>query len=271
MSEVRDRSTDGPRRLAGASFYVALAALLALIVAGPGYRLGWLPLAAGLLTAVGGMLAFVLAFALGVAALWWGRVRGGRPRLRTVVTVIVSAAVTIDAGWWLSRVLTTPPIHDITTDTADPPAFVAAIPLRRAAGAANPPDYVRRQRAPGGGTIDVPDAQHAAYADIVPLELSLPSGRAFALAERAAHDMGWHLVAVDEAAGRIEATASTAYFGFEDDVVVRVRAAAAGSVIDVRSESRVGLGDAGTNAARVRDYLDHLRELAPDAVTPPRS
>jgi uncharacterized protein (DUF1499 family) len=271
VSEARKRSSDGPRRLAGASFYVALAALLALAVAGPGYRVGWLPLAAGLLTAVGGMLAFALAFVLGAAALAWRRVRGGRPRLRTVVTVLVSAAVTIDAGWWLSRALTTPPIHDVTTDTADPPAFVAAIPLRRAAGAANPPDYVREQRTPGGGSIDVPDAQRAAYPDIVPLRLSLPPSRAFAVAEQAVRDMGWHVDAVDVAAGRVEATDSTAYFGFQDDIVVRVRAAAAGSIIDVRSESRVGLGDAGTNAARVRDYLDHVRELAPDAVTPPRS
>jgi uncharacterized protein (DUF1499 family) len=71
--------------------------------------------------------------------------------------------------------------------------------------------------------------------------------------------MGWALVASDPASGRIEATATTPWFGFKDDVVVRVAAAPGGSLVDARSVSRVGLGDAGANAARLREYLARLR------------
>ena len=72
--------------------------------------------------------------------------------------------------------------------------------------------------------------------------------------------MGWTIVAADEAAGRIEASDRTFWFGFIDDIVVRVRPTDAGSRIDVRSTSRVGVGDFGTNAARVRAYLAELDE-----------
>jgi uncharacterized protein (DUF1499 family) len=67
--------------------------------------------------------------------------------------------------------------------------------------------------------------------------------------------MGWELVAADSAAGRIEATATTRWFGFKDDVVVRIRPDAAGSRVDVRSVSRVGRSDVGANAERIRAYL----------------
>jgi uncharacterized protein (DUF1499 family) len=70
--------------------------------------------------------------------------------------------------------------------------------------------------------------------------------------------MGWEIVAADAAAGRIEATDTTFWFGFKDDVVIRVEADGAGSRIDVRSVSRVGVGDVGANARRIRAYLRAL-------------
>lgn len=72
--------------------------------------------------------------------------------------------------------------------------------------------------------------------------------------------MGWDLVAADATAGRIEATDTTFWFGFKDDVVIRVRPADGGSRVDVRSLSRVGVGDVGTNAKRIRAYLDVLTD-----------
>ena len=71
--------------------------------------------------------------------------------------------------------------------------------------------------------------------------------------------MGWEVVAADPAAGRIEAVATTFWFGFKDDIVVRVAPAGAGSLIDARSKSRVGVGDLGTNAQRLRAYLERLK------------
>jgi len=96
--------------------------------------------------------------------------------------------------------------------------------------------------------------------------LNRPPDRAFDLALAALHEMGWDLVAADATAGRIEATDTTFWFGFKDDVVIRVRPADGGSRVDVRSLSRVGVGDVGTNAKRIRAYLDVLTEESRTAV-----
>jgi hypothetical protein len=90
------------------------------------------------------------------------------------------------------------------------------------------------------------------------VDLKASPGEAFARASAAARDMGWEVAAADPAAGRIEAVATTFWFGFRDDVTVRVAPQEAGSRVEVRSKSRVGRGDAGTNARRVRDYLKRL-------------
>ena len=93
----------------------------------------------------------------------------------------------------------------------------------------------------------------------MPLRFAAPPDRVFAAVEAAARALGWEIVAALPAEGRLEATATTAWFGFKDDVVVRVRAEGAGSRVDVRSLSRIGVGDLGTNAARVRAFLAQLR------------
>jgi hypothetical protein len=77
-----------------------------------------------------------------------------------------------------------------------------------------------------------------------------------------AQELGWEIVAVDPAAGRVEATATTLWFGFKDDIVVRVRRADGGAQVDVRSVSRLGGGDLGANAARVRAFLERLETAA---------
>ena len=142
-----------------------------------------------------------------------------------------------------------PPIHEITTDTADPPAFVAVVPLR--ASAVNPPEY-------GGAAVAAQQA--TAFPDIQPLVLSDTPAAAYRRALAVAQDAGWEVVAQDEATGRIEAVDTTFWFGFKDDVVVRLRPAASGTRVDVRSKSRVGRGDAGTNARRVRAFLAAMRQ-----------
>jgi uncharacterized protein (DUF1499 family) len=140
-----------------------------------------------------------------------------------------------------------PHIHDVSTDTQEPPTFAALLEQRK--NAPNSLDY----------TPDVAAQQKQGYPDVMPLALKLPPAQAFARAERAARDMGWELQFSDPAALRIEATATTLLFGFKDDVVVRIRAEGEGSRVDVRSVSRVGGSDFGANAKRVRAYLDKLR------------
>ncbi|CAN5887607.1 hypothetical protein BH11GEM2_BH11GEM2_35320 [soil metagenome] len=142
-----------------------------------------------------------------------------------------------------------PLIHDITTDTNDPPLFVDILPLR--AGARNSADY---------GGSGVAAQQHAAYPDIAPVDLVLAPAAAFTKALATANAMGWALVATDSSAGRIEATATTRVFHFRDDVVIRIRPHDGGSRLDIRSVSRFGGGDLGKNAARIREFIVHLRE-----------
>jgi uncharacterized protein (DUF1499 family) len=74
--------------------------------------------------------------------------------------------------------------------------------------------------------------------------------------------MGWTIVAADEAAGRIEASDQSRWFGFTDDIVIRVTAAGSASRIDLRSSSRLGRSDFGVNAARIRAYVSALLTAA---------
>ena len=141
-----------------------------------------------------------------------------------------------------------PPIHDITTDTENPPRFVAIIALRQ--DSPNPVEYQGEA---------VAGKQRAAYPDIRPATLAEPADTAFKRALTAARDLGWQIVSAVPAQGRIEATDTTIWFGFKDDIVIRVTPGAGGSRIDVRSVSRLGEGDLGKNAARIRAYLRRVQ------------
>jgi uncharacterized protein (DUF1499 family) len=152
-------------------------------------------------------------------------------------------------AYYLHTARSVPPIHDITTDTEEPPAFEAILPLR--AEAPNPASY-------GGPAVAA--QQREGYPDIAPADYPIAPEAAFAAALAAARAMGWDIVATDEAAGRIEATDRTFWFGFADDIVIRVRPTDVGSRIDVRSVSRVGVSDIGTNVARIRAYLAKLED-----------
>ena len=139
------------------------------------------------------------------------------------------------------------PIHDITTDTDDPPQFVALYALRQKSF--NGPEYAGDK---------IARIQKAAYPDIAPRVLDEPSARAFERAHAAARAMGWHIAAAVPDEGRIEATATTPLLRFKDDVVIRVRPEGSGARIDVRSKSRLGRSDLGANAKRIRKYFQTL-------------
>jgi uncharacterized protein (DUF1499 family) len=126
--------------------------------------------------------------------------------------------------------------------------FEVILPLR--AGAPNPAEY-------GGPALA--KQQEEGYPDLVPGSLGISPEAAFPRALQAAKDMGWEIVAADPKSLRIEATDTTAWFGFKDDVVVRLTPSPAGCRIDVRSASRVGQSDVGTNARRIKAYLARLK------------
>ena len=232
---------------------IAVSVLAALLFAsaGPGTRLGLWHFGTGLsmlkwgaYVGMAGVALTAMALA-GMAFARGGRGDAGRGALMPLAAALVLAGLAVFVPWrGLQRARAVPPIHDITTDTQDPPAFVAVLPLR--AGAPNAAAY-------GGDSVAA--LQRKGYPDLGPLHVAAPPATAYARALAEARAMGWELVAADSAAGRIEATATTPWFGFKDDIVVRLRADGDGTRVDARSVSRVGGSDVGTNAARIRAYL----------------
>ncbi|MBA3259421.1 MAG: DUF1499 domain-containing protein, partial [Gemmatimonadales bacterium] len=214
--------------------------------AGPGTRLGLWSFRTGFLLLRWGAYLGIFAAGLGLLTLLW-RPAGARP-WPALAAVLLGAMAALVPYRWMQVAQRVPPIHDITTDVKRPPEFQAVLPLR--ADAPNPAEY---------GGPEIAAQQREAYPEIAPIALALPPGEAFRRALEEAREMGWEIVAADSTAGRIEATATTAWFGFKDDVVVRITPKGQRSRVDLRSVSRVGQSDVGANAARIREFLERLR------------
>ena len=236
----------GAGRLSRWSLPLALVGAVAVVGAPLGHRVGVLPLGAAFLALAVGVLLSVVVLVVAVTTLVRGR---GMPGSRRPVMVAAAVAVVTGLGPLAVVVpaLGLPAIHDISTDLDDPPSFDAVVPLR-----ADAPNSLEH------GGPDVAAAQRAAYPEIETLLLSRPPEAVVELAREAAEALGWAIVAVNAGAGRVEATETTSWFGFKDDIVVRVRSGDGGTRVDVRSVSRVGLGDLGANAARIREFLERL-------------
>ena len=217
---------------------LALVALAMLAISGPGVRFDVLSYRTGLdsfrWSAYVGIAAIVVALAALIVP---------AARKRGVVMPVVAlaiGAVTFGVPFKLQQTAqSVPRINDITTDPANPPKYMTT------ARAYPGEEFARLQR--------------AAYPDIAPVMLAVPPREAFERALKAAESMGWEVVGRDAAAGTLEAVDTTRWFGFKDDIAVRVSAADQGSRIDVRSKSRVGRNDIGTNARRIRAYVERLR------------
>jgi uncharacterized protein (DUF1499 family) len=135
-----------------------------------------------------------------------------------------------------------PPIHDVTTDIKDPPVFTMAM----------------AQRGESANSLEIDpqaiSAQQQAYPDVQTIRTSLDIEAAFDRAVAVAGDLGWDIYHQDRNAGVIEAVETTAIMAFKDDIVIRVRSNAQGTKVDLRSVSRVGIGDIGANAKRIRAF-----------------
>jgi hypothetical protein len=231
---------------------VALIALLMVAVGGPGYRFGLWHFRTGFdlmawAAKYVGPAAIVLALVAMLAALLTRR-RG----LGMALVALVLAGLAIFLPWnWRRGAGDVPPIHDITTDTDNPPPFRALVAVRERDNATNPWAYE-------GDSIA--RLQREAYPDVRPVWLPMPPDSAYGVAYRAAEGMGWEIVDGSPEEGRIEATDVTQWFGFRDDVVIRVMPSSGISRVDVRSVSRVGRSDMGLNAKRIRSYLRVLKE-----------
>jgi uncharacterized protein (DUF1499 family) len=156
-------------------------------------------------------------------------------------------------GFLVSRLQTlqsVPVIHDISTDLQDPPAFVLLANERAAMPEAERPNW----RA----------LHQQAYGDVQAISLQKPVATLVRDIARLAQERGWQVISRDSTSGVVEATASVSWIRFQDDVVIRVRAVPGTPIsrVDMRSRSRVGASDLGTNAKRVREFLQALAQAA---------
>ena len=226
---------------------LAMLALAILLMSGTGTRLGIWNYRMGFTMLKWGAYIGILAAIVAIGVLVVARPTGVALAVTGIAAVV--AIVTIFTPWqWRRAVQHVPPIHDITTDLGNPPAFEAILPLR--ADAPNAAEY---------GGPEVAAQQRAGYPDIEPLFMEITPGAAFERALASSREMGWEIITADSSRGRIEAVATTRWFGFKDDVVVRIAPDGSRSRVDVRSVSRVGGSDVGTNARRIRDFLGKLK------------
>ena len=248
-------------RLAPWGFGLVILAGLLAVLSGPLYQmklLALMPAFSLLRYAVYGAMAgaAICLIALIVAAVRGGFGALGRNALAWI-GVLVGLLVfyvpySVRAGGY-------PPIHDVTTDLDDPPALVAAVAQRTASGATNASEYERIVKSPRGGPdFNVPELQRQAFPDVQPIKLDVPPDLAFQKALDTAKAMSWTLIEANAAEGRIEAFDRTTWFGFIDDVVIRIRPDGSGSRVDLRSVSRIGFGDIGANGKRIRAYTRKL-------------
>jgi uncharacterized protein (DUF1499 family) len=253
---VGSKVNPGAASRASAGVVAALAAIgvaLVLLALAPlGWRLGLWSYPVALFTVIPASActaAAALALAAATIVLAWSRLSWRT--LAALAAVLIVGQALVYLPWHYSHLLRTlPPINDITTDPDDRPGFEATLAARDAdseeRGDTSEPELSRLQK--------------AAYPDIAPLRTARPVASTFATALAVARAMpGWTVVAADRDRGRIEASARTRWFGFTDDIVIRVRPEGGGSRVDARSASRIGGHDIGANAARIRTYVAALR------------
>ena len=232
----------------------AVIALLLLITGPLGYKYSLFPLGQA-------MGSVVVAFLLADAVLIFGlvmfyRSAGGEvdaERSAIVAAIVISLLPVITISPNIYKAFTVPPIHDISTDTVDPPVFDRIADIRRYMP--NPLTY---------GTENMPAEklarfQEESYPNIKPLVLDISVNAALDRAAAAFTEIGIELIGRNDDLGLVEGTDETFWFGFKDDVVVRVRPGSGGTIVDVRSISRVGQSDLGVNAKRVRAVIAAIK------------
>jgi uncharacterized protein (DUF1499 family) len=262
---MRDKTRDArwPRRIAWAGLVLSIGSVLTALLAAVGTGSGAWAYGTGL-----GLLRYALFAAtagavIAMVAFVAGRRSGARTGWMSAVSLGISLAFIAYLGNQIATARSVPAIHDVSTDLEDLPRFTA---LRlRPDNLAQVPDQGRPELAAVTPEERWKALHREAYGDLRPLRLPVAPERVVARVAGIARDRGWTIARVDNAAGIVEATDTSLFFRFKDDVVVRVRpdpVRPSGSVVDVRSVSRVGVSDIGVNARRVRAFLADLRAAA---------
>lgn len=189
-------------------------------------------------------ILFAAVVLLSIIVMLFSRKKNPRSATSARFALILSLVPLVALGAQAYKGKTLPEIHNISTDVNDPPQFRSIVQLRAANH--NPLEYVAAELA---------EVQQEAYPMIKSLRSTLAPPAAYRKALNVVAAIGWDVVAEYPTSGEIEASKTSLIWGFTDDIVIRVKAIPQGSVIDLRSVSRIGRSDLGANAARIEKFL----------------
>ena len=224
---------------------LAFASLLGFPLAVIGTRVGLFGFQVGILMVAATLVLALLIFAAGMTLTFMQR--RSQPEAAKIARVAAYIALVplIGIGWQLIAARNVPQIHNISTDVVDPPEFAKIAEIR--SDKHNPLEY---------DSAVLAEVQQKAYPNVKTLYTDLSLEAAHRKAIVVAEALGWEVIDQDLVSGIVEATETTALWGFKDDVVIRVRRQADGKVaVDLRSVSRVGRSDLGANAKRIERFL----------------
>ncbi|CAN5272458.1 hypothetical protein BH23BAC3_BH23BAC3_01890 [soil metagenome] len=230
-------------------FYLSLIVTTVFILSGYGYQWGIWELGTGFTLLRYGAYAAVALLAVQTIFFFFMKDSGIKVKAMVLVGFLLTLGVSATGAYWYYKAQSAPPIHDITTDLETPPEFVAMVRLRQ--DAPNPPEYAGEETA---------QTQREAYPDIQPLVVNLPKQEVIDEIVNLIANRGWDMVSINREEGRVEATEKLAWFGFKDDVVLRITETNEGTRVDMRSKSRIGRGDIGVNADRIDRFLSDLED-----------
>ena len=227
---------------------VSLSAFLLVALPGPLYKYGVVDLGTAFTGFKFGVFAGIATLILLVLQILFKRktVTLGS----TIMALLLSTIAIAIPLSMLNKGKSVPPIHDISTDLVNPPEFVAIAPLR--ADAPNPVEYAG---------VEVATQQRAAYPELQTLNYTQSKSELVEATKQAIDHLGWQLVNIDADQGIIEATDRTMWFGFKDDVIVRITDNGSKRLVDIRSKSRVGGSDLGKNAERIHGFIEELDSI----------
>ncbi|ATC87381.1 DUF1499 domain-containing protein [Pseudoalteromonas sp. NZS127_1] len=227
---------------------VSLIAFLLVILPGPLYKFGIVELGVAFTGFKFGVYAGGAALVLLIVqALFMRKTLTLSSGVIALVFSVVAIAMPLNM---MNKAEGVPAIHDISTDLVNPPKFVAIAPLR--ANASNPVEYAGEETAV---------QQRKAYPELVTLSFAQSKADLMTASEQAVKNLGFALVSANTATGIVEATDTTTWFGFKDDVVIRIKDEGSQRFVDIRSKSRVGRSDLGKNAERIHSIINELNSL----------
>lgn len=235
------------KTLAKIVFYLSILAVALFVLSGYGYQWGIWGLGTGFTILRYAAYASIGLLAVQIIFFFFMKDSGISAKAMILTGFMITLIVSATAIYWQYKARSVPPIHDISTDLQTPPEFVAMTRLR--ADAPNPPEYAGDETA---------SEQRASYPNIQPLVVSVPPQEVIDEIVTLIVERDWEMVSINRQQGRVEATEKLAWFGFKDDVVLRITETDTGTRIDMRSKSRIGRGDIGVNAARIESFLRDL-------------